>query len=151
MYPKGYVKVCSHWLARFWTGDNKPLKEMSLENQNPKVLNAPTKIFDACGVYDINTGDSIPRGSRKKEWDNALSFLEWYGLPQMEGFGVIIIDTMSENWSDQYLGLRNMLFDKQWLLSDDDYQDRILGCFDSAKQVIVSATVLAASLLLLNI
>ena len=22
---KGYIKICSHWLSRFWTGDNKPL------------------------------------------------------------------------------------------------------------------------------
>lgn len=31
-YKKGYIKVCSHWLARFWTGDNNPLKQMSTEN-----------------------------------------------------------------------------------------------------------------------
>ena len=56
-------------------------------------LNKPTKQFDACGVYDIkNGGAPIPNGSTKKEWANALDFLEWYGIPEMEGFGIIIVD-----------------------------------------------------------
>ena len=72
---------------------------MSKENQNPTILNAPTTIFDSCGVYDLN-GNGIPRGSKNPAWQDALSFLEWYGLPQMEGFGIIIVDNMGENWEE---------------------------------------------------
>ena len=71
---------------------------MSPENQNPTILNAPTTIFDSCGVNDFKKGSGVPRGSKNPEWGDALSFLEWYGLPQMEGFGVIIIDNMGYNW-----------------------------------------------------
>ena len=132
-YKKGYIKVCSHWLARFWTGDNNPLKQMSKENQNPTILNAPTKIFDSCGVNDWKNEVGVPRGSRKSEWSDALKFLEWYGLPQMEGFGVIIIDNMGDNWQDQYVNLRTTLFGKGWIKSDEEFQERILGCFDGSK------------------
>jgi len=55
----------------------------------------PTFMFDNCGAYDLNTGDGdtpINRGSTFPEWGNALSFLEWYGVPLMNGFGIIIID-----------------------------------------------------------
>ena len=39
-----------------------------------------------------NGNEAIPKGSEKKEWSDALSFLEWYGIPHMDGFGIIIID-----------------------------------------------------------
>lgn len=25
-------------------------------------------------------------------WGNALDFLEWYGIPKMSGFGIVIVD-----------------------------------------------------------
>lgn len=68
-------------MKRFWQADTT------------KKLNKPTTQFDACGAYDLkNGGEAIAKGSQKKEWSDALSFLEWYGIPHMEGFGIIIID-----------------------------------------------------------
>ena len=66
--------------------------------KNAKLLNNSTKIFDACGVKGMS---NYQRPSKK--WDNALEFLEWFGLPLMEGFEFIIIDNMDEQWQDQYI------------------------------------------------
>ena len=65
-------------------------------------LNGPTQIFDACGAYDIhNGGDAISKGSKFPKWQDALSFIEWYGIPLMSGFGIIIIDDR-ENSKEKY-------------------------------------------------
>ena len=54
-------------------------------------LSKPTQQWDSCGVYDIRDGGSdIPYASGK--FDNALDFLDWYSVPLMDGFGLIIID-----------------------------------------------------------
>ena len=53
-----------------------------------------TEIFDACGAY-VGEGDdavSVPYGSENSDWNNAVNFFNWYGIPEMEGFGVIIIN-----------------------------------------------------------
>ena len=56
-------------------------------------LNLPTKQWDQCGVYDIRNGNAdIAYGSKFSNFNNALAFLDWYGMPLMEGFGFIIID-----------------------------------------------------------
>lgn len=59
--------------------------------QKMDKLSSPTEIFDNCGAYDRNEG-IIPKGSVYPSWKDALSFLEWYGIPEMAGFGIIIID-----------------------------------------------------------
>ena len=90
------MKVCATWLNRLWglqTGDDIT------------KLNGPTSIFDACGAYDIhNGGDAIAKGSKFSKWQDALSFIEWYGIPHMSGFGIIIIDDR-ENSKDKYFSL----------------------------------------------
>jgi hypothetical protein len=84
--PNGYVKVCSSWLKRLWGVDSEE-----------KKLNAPTNVFDACGAYDFkNGGNPISKGSKFEAWSDALNFLEWYGVPLMDGFGIIIIDNESD-------------------------------------------------------
>ena len=79
--------MCATWLERLWavpTVDGK---------QDINKLNAPTEQWDQCGVYDIRNGNSdIPYGSKFDHFNNALSFLDWYGMPLMDGFGFIIID-----------------------------------------------------------
>lgn len=61
-------------------------------------LSKPTEIFDACGAYDFkNGGNAIAKGSKFGAWSDALSFLEWYGIPHMDGFGIIIIDDYKGN------------------------------------------------------
>ena len=76
--PNGYIKVCHTWLKRLWGQD---------------ALNTATTVFDACGAYDFKDGGTpIAKGSKYKDWGDALSFLEWYGIPLMDGFGIIIID-----------------------------------------------------------
>ena len=93
-YPNGYVKVCASWTKRMWGQD---------KSVDSSILNFPTKMFDTCGAYDFkNGGAQISKGSEKSEWQNALDFLEWYGLPYMEGFGVIIIEDQAPN---KYLNL----------------------------------------------
>ena len=78
----GYLKVCTDWLARFWLDDpSKPLENLS---------KSMTK-FDTCGANDKD-GGAIEKGSDYEDWQTALNFLEWYGIPQMEGFGIILID-----------------------------------------------------------
>ena len=52
-----------------------------------------TEIFDSCGAYDYkNDGAAISKGSTFDAWPDALSFLEWYTMPHMENFGIIVID-----------------------------------------------------------
>ena len=83
----GYVKLCATWVRRFW------MPEIETDNGNFQVLNEPTKIFDDCGANDIKDGGGgVPYGSKKAEWSNAVKFFNWYGIPEMEGFGVIIIN-----------------------------------------------------------
>ena len=42
----GYVKICTHWLSRFWNAtENKPFEEMTLKRAN-ESLNNVTEIFD---------------------------------------------------------------------------------------------------------
>ena len=54
-------------------------------------LKDPTLQWDQCGVYNIRDDNKdIPYASRF--FPNALDFLDWYGIPLMEGFGIIIID-----------------------------------------------------------
>ena len=54
-------------------------------------LNKPTTQWDQCGVHDIRDGGSdIAYASGK--FANALDFLDWYAVPLMDGFGIIIID-----------------------------------------------------------
>jgi len=82
--PNGYVKVCASWMKRMWG--------LKLTDKND-YLNEPTKIFDKCGVYDFKNGGAvISKGSENSAWQNAQDFLEWYGVPHMDGFGLIIID-----------------------------------------------------------
>jgi len=69
-----------------------------LTDENDATLEGLSKVttaFDNCGAFDGNSGDkqnSIPKGSEYKYWKNALSFLEYYGVQKMDGFGIIIID-----------------------------------------------------------
>jgi len=80
----GYIKVCASWIKRMW-GMKKTDSNLG--------LNKNTYIFDTCGTYDFkNDGAVISKGSEKQEWSDALSFLEWYGIPHMEGFGLVILD-----------------------------------------------------------
>ena len=59
-------------------------------------LSKPTEIFDSCGAYGFKgSGDPIAKGSKFAAWQDALSFLEWYGIPHMDKFGIIIIDDLN--------------------------------------------------------
>lgn len=73
-YKNGYIKVCASWTKRMWNSE----------------LKKPTEMFDNCGVYDNKT--AIAKPSQYPKWTEALSFLEWYGVPLMNHFGIIIID-----------------------------------------------------------
>ena len=106
----GHVKICSHWLKRFWTGENVPVSEMEDKADSSK-LTKPTEIFDNCGVYDKNgDGSSITRPSTIEAiFGDALTFLEWYGIKLLPGFNFVIVDNMAEdggNWLDNYADLK---------------------------------------------
>ena len=90
----GYVKLCGTWVRRFW------MPELETDNSNFQVLNEPTKIFDACGAIDGD--ESVPYGSDHEPWNNAVNFFNWYGIPEMEGFGVIIINDKNAQKYDTY-------------------------------------------------
>jgi hypothetical protein len=97
-----------------------------------KKLNAVTTIFDSCGAYDFkNGGDAIAKGSKFDAWPDALTFLEWYGIPHMSGFGIVVIDEENQ-------GLY------QTMTGDPTYSE---SCFESAYKVAASAAVAGASLL----
>lgn len=82
---EGYIKVCASWAVRMWGYD---------PGHTTDVLRSPTEVFDDCGVY-IN-GESVPKPSRNENWKTALDFMEWYGLPLMDGFGIILVDDSEE-------------------------------------------------------
>ena len=85
-----------------------------------------TYIFDACGAYDFkNDGNPIAKGSQFEAWGNALSFLEWYGIPLMEGFGIIIIDDENPN--------------KYYTITGETSYTEV--CFESGLRLVVSAAV----------
>lgn len=111
---KGYIKVCSHWLKRFWTGENVPISEMSDKHDTSK-LTKPTEIFDNCGVYAKDGETAITRPSTDSpHFQNALTFLEWYGVILLSDFGFIIVDNMApegEDWLDNYSDLKKLLKD----------------------------------------
>jgi hypothetical protein len=107
-----------------------------------KGLNEPTEIFDSCGAYNVaggavengkgedELGAAIRKGSKFTKWDNALKFLEWYGIPYMDGFGIVIIDNLNP--------------DKYATLNDEGE-----NCFNSAKLLNV-ASITAAFLVYLS-
>ena len=78
----GYIKVCGSWLKRMW----------GVSDGASKSLADVTTIFDSCGAYDFKNGNSVSKGSKFDDWKDALTFLEWYGLPHMKDFGIIVID-----------------------------------------------------------
>jgi hypothetical protein len=66
-------------------------------------LGSPITDWDRCGVYDIWTLQisQLPNAAREyyrwpsKQFPDWLSFIEYWGLPNMPGFGFIIIDDVS--------------------------------------------------------
>lgn len=90
-----------------------------------------------------------------------MTFLEWYGLKMMPGFGFIIIDNMTENgkvkWSD-YKTLLDKLkgivgleaFNETTTVEDPQFE-KLLDCFNSGKSLAINgaALVFAASMLTL--
>ena len=62
------------------------------------LLGQPTTLFDNCGAYDFKAGGNpIDKSSTFSDWSNALKYLEWYGIPHMDGFGIIFIDDQNQN------------------------------------------------------
>ena len=90
-------------------------------------LNEPTEMFDNCGVYD--DGTAIAKPSQYPKWTEALSFLEWYGVPLMDHFGVIIID--DEN-TDQYAKVTNLGYST--------------SCYKSARRLAAASQALLVSM-----
>lgn len=78
-------------LKKFW-------KPYAHKDSDYSSLNNFTKTFDKCGLND-REGNSIPFSSDHEPFDSVLSFLNWYKVPQMEGFGVIIIDETSDKYA----------------------------------------------------
>ena len=89
--------MCATWLKRLWV---VPVADPMTN------LNKPTTQWDQCGVHDIRNGnENIPYASGKAQFANALDFLDWYGVPLMTGFGMIIIDdTKAESLYAQVVG-----------------------------------------------
>jgi len=100
-------------------------------------LSEPTEIFDNCGAYDINTegGPTIAKGSTFEAWKDALSFLEWYGIPHMDGFGIIIIDNVKKT---KYAEIT-----PDWNEADGE------SCFESAVKLAATAIASFATILLI--
>lgn len=71
---KGYVKVCASWVQSMWKSD----------------IASATDSFDNCGVYVDSK--PVPFPSKNEKFKSAMSFMEWYGVPLMKDFGLIIID-----------------------------------------------------------
>lgn len=72
------------------------------EETNYDSLNNFTKVFDKCGIYDRD-GNGIPYASEHEPFDSVLSFMNWYKVPKMEDFGIIIIDETSDKYAAQNL------------------------------------------------
>ena len=87
----GYVKICASWAKTLWAAK----------------LSDPTEMFDNCGV-NLDGGTAVARPSVGPTWKTALDFLEWYQVPLMPGFGIIIID--DEN-KDQYNSISGLGYD----------------------------------------
>ena len=114
-YINGYVKLCSSWASRMWNVQDLAITEKAAQELDAATgLDSVTYQFDKCGAYDVhNDGASIPLGSEFEEWGDALSFLEWYGFPKLDGFKIVIIDgcsSVSESECtkfEQYPAFRN--------------------------------------------
>ena len=90
------------------------------------ALNNYTKVFDKCGAYDMDGETAVEKGSTFKKWDNALNFIEEFGVPEMDGFGIIIIDDSNPK---QYEGLKGI---------DTIYLDNEIACYNNANIKIIS-------------
>ena len=123
-------------------------------------LNNSTKIFDACGVYDKG-GDAVPYPSTESNFGDAMTFLEWYGLVMMPGFGFIIVDNMTKDGKVKvadYVTLLDKLkaitglgtFNETTTENDSQFKE-LLDCFNSGQSLAINgaALVFAASMLTL--
>ena len=132
---------------------------MKKENQFliSKINNA-TKIFDACGVYDDS--GAIPYPSTHPNFADAMTFLEWYGLQMMPGFGFVIVDNMTEDGKVKVADYKGILLQKlQDIIGLDAFNETttendpqfvaLLDCFNSGKSLAINgaALIFAASML----
>jgi len=105
------------------------------------ALNDYTNIFDECGAYNgVNGGDRavIEKGSEYRPWKDALSFLEWFGVQKMPGFGIIIVDKDNLSAYEYFPGIGANVED------DTD-------CFDMAKALTASVAFISATLVAINL
>ena len=70
----------------------------------------------------------ISKGSKK--WATALDFLEWYGIPLMPGFGIVIVDNLHK--------------DKYTKISPDGED-----CFNFARALSIGTSLIASMVLLM--
>lgn len=70
-----------------------PIDEYKPSSTSFQTLGNKTTKFDACGAYDGD--DAVPHPSKYDKWKNCIEFLEWYGVPMMPGFGIVIINDVS--------------------------------------------------------
>ena len=108
--PNGYVKVCGSWLKRMW----------GVTGGASKGISDVTTIFDSCGAYDFKNSNPVSKGSKYDDWKDALTFLEWYGIPHMDNFGIIVIDNENPSKYIQVTGSDSVTeecFNKAALLS----------------------------------
>lgn len=70
-----------------------PEDKISASNEKTSyvdTIGSKTYKFDACGAYD--DGEPVPYPNSYEKWKNCIDFLEWYGIPMMPGFGIVIIN-----------------------------------------------------------
>jgi len=104
------------------------------------ALNDYTEIFDECGAYNGVNGSNravIEKGSEYRPWKDALSFLEWFGVQKMPGFGIIIVDRDNLSAYENIPGISNV---------EDD-----TNCFDMAKALTISVAFISATLVCINL
>lgn len=95
----GYIRICATWAERMWTPQNETF-EPTQGTGYDKTLGRATDKFDACGAYDGD--DAVPYPSDYEKWQNCVDFLEWYGIPMMPGFGMVIINDQTGTVYDKY-------------------------------------------------
>ena len=68
-------------------------------------LGKPTTQFDSCGIQITDPSYTYSLGSSYPAWQDALSFLEWYQIPLMSTFGMIIVDDTNTQKYYKYYNL----------------------------------------------
>jgi hypothetical protein len=86
----GYMKICASWVFNITKSNTT----------DPFRVGRPISDWDRCGLYGIYTKQMDKKDDAEriywrwpsKQFPDWLHFIEYWGMPNMAGFGFVIVD-----------------------------------------------------------